>query len=207
MHTRDSLIHTPSHHIWPHNHMTHGRDYAAGHGGQSPGSKSMPSTLEDHDHLFHHPIDTIEQAISQYQWPMDRTSEAEMTVQMPGRWCDYSLFINWSENAHAVQFTCAFDMRVGKERRGPLYELLALANEQLWLGHFTLWGDDGLPMFRHSLPLKGSDGPSHDQIMDVIETALYECERFFPAFQYVIWGGRPAREAVEAAMIETAGEA
>ena len=167
----------------------------------------MPSILRADDHSFSHPIDAVEHTISHYEWPMDRTSDAEMTVQLPGKWCDYSLFINWSENAHTVQFTCTFDMRVQKERRAALYELLSLINEQLWLGHFTILGDEGLPMFRHSLPLKGTDGPSPEQVADVVETALYECERFFPAFQYVVWGGRTAPEAVQAAMIETVGEA
>ncbi|MCK5446351.1 MAG: YbjN domain-containing protein [Rhodospirillaceae bacterium] len=163
--------------------------------------------MRDTQQMFRHPIDLIEHTISHYDWPMDRTSDAEMTVQLPGRWCDYSLFINWSENANTVQFTCAFDMRVQTEKRAQLYELLALANEQLWLGHFTVFGEECLPMFRYSLPLKGADIPSPDQVVDVVETALYETERFYPAFQYVIWGGRSAKEAVASAMIETVGEA
>lgn len=167
----------------------------------------MPSSLRDTENYLSHPIDAIENTISRYEWPMDRTSDAEMTVQLPGRWCDYSLFINWSESAQAIQFTCAVDMRVQKDHRAQMYELLALINEQLWLGHFTIWSEDGMPMFRHSLPLKGSNGLSPEQVADVVETALYECERFFPAFQYVVWGGRTAVDAVQAAMIETVGEA
>jgi hypothetical protein len=41
----------------------------------------------------------------------------------------------------------------------------------------------------------------------MVETALLECERFYPAFQYVIWGGKQAPDAIEAAMIDTVGEA
>ena len=37
--------------------------------------------------------------------------------------------------------------------------------------------------------------------------ALSECERFFPAFQFVIWGGKGASEALDASMFETMGEA
>ncbi len=37
--------------------------------------------------------------------------------------------------------------------------------------------------------------------------ALTECERFYPAFQLVIWGGKTPDEAVTAAMIEPMGEA
>jgi len=38
-------------------------------------------------------------------------------------------------------------------------------------------------------------------------TALDSCERYYPAFQFVIWAGKPARDALEAAMFETAGQA
>jgi len=86
-------------------------------------------------------------------------------------------------------------------------ELLMLANETLWLGHFTIWIDEGLPMFRHALPLRGAKVPTIGQIQDMVETALYECERFYPAFQFVIWGGRSAKEAMAAALLETVGEA
>ena len=44
-----------------------------------------------------------------------------------------------------------------------------------------------------------------EQMEDLVETALIECEKFYPAFQYVIWGGKTASEAIAAAMIETAG--
>ena len=38
-------------------------------------------------------------------------------------------------------------------------------------------------------------------------TALNSCERYFPAFQFVIWAGKSAREAMDSAMFETSGEA
>jgi len=88
-----------------------------------------------------------------------------------------------------------------------VHELLAIINEKLWLGHFGMWADEGLPMFRTTLPLRGHNGVTVEQAEDLVETAIIECERFYPAFQYVIWGGKTALEAVEAAMIDTVGEA
>ena len=35
-----------------------------------------------------------------------------------------------------------------------MHELLALINEKMWLGHFGMWEDEGLPMFRHALLLQ-----------------------------------------------------
>ena len=42
---------------------------------------------------------------------------------------------------------------------------------------------------------------------DLLETAIGECERFYPAFQFALWGGKKPHEAMEAAMLETVGEA
>jgi len=159
------------------------------------------------DVLQHHPMDVVEQTVGLYEWQTERSCDTEIAVQVPGKWCDYSMYFTWSENAEALQLTCAFDMRIHKSKRAAVHELLMLANENLWLGHFTLWVDEGLPMFRHALPLRGAEAPTIEQIQDMVETALYECERFYPAFQYVIWGGHSAEQAMAAALLETVGEA
>ncbi len=154
-----------------------------------------------------HPLDIIERLVDNNDWMFDRRSEQELAVQAPGRWCDYSLYFAWNDTMDAMHFTCAFDMRVPDERRSPVHDLIVFINEKLWLGHFGLWQDEGLPMFRHALPLRGLRGASPEQMEDLVDTAILECERFYPAFQYVIWGGKTAHEAVEAAMIDTVGEA
>ena len=153
------------------------------------------------------PLDVVEQVMNANHWSSNRRDDQELTAQVPGRWCDYSLFFAWNEDVDAIHFTCAFDVRVPTRRLGPVYELLALINERLWLGHFGMWSEEGLPLFRHSLPLRGGGGPSVEQMEDLLDTGIRECERFYPAFQYVIWGGKTAGEAVEVAMVETVGEA
>ena len=153
------------------------------------------------------PLDVIEHVVSANDWMFDRCSDQEMAVQAPGRWCDYSLYFAWNEEMGAMHFTCAFEMRIAAERRHCVHELLALINERLWLGHFTIWHDEGLPMFRAALPLRGTHGPSIEQMEDLMDAAIGECERFFPAFQYVIWGGRSAADAIAEAMIDVQGEA
>jgi len=88
-----------------------------------------------------------------------------------------------------------------------LFELLALANERLWIGHFGMDPDDGMPLFRHSVLLRGAPGASAESLEDMIDIAITECERFYPAFQFVLWGGKTPTEALEAAMLECVGEA
>ena len=41
----------------------------------------------------------------------------------------------------------------------------------------------------------------------LIESAIDECERFYPVFQFVLWGGKSPKDALAAALIETQGEA
>ena len=41
----------------------------------------------------------------------------------------------------------------------------------------------------------------------LLSTALDASERYFPAYQFVVWAGKSAREALDAAMFKTAGEA
>ena len=37
--------------------------------------------------------------------------------------------------------------------------------------------------------------------------AIHACERYYPAFQFVVWAGKTASEAMSAAMFDTEGEA
>ena len=67
--------------------------------------------------------------------------------------------------------------------------------------------DDGMPLFRHALLLRGTPGASSESLEDLVDIAITECERFFPAFQFVLWGGKSPRDALDAAMLECVGEA
>jgi hypothetical protein len=42
---------------------------------------------------------------------------------------------------------------------------------------------------------------------DLVDIAVAECERFFPSFQFLLWGGKTPAEAVAASMLDTVGEA
>ena len=77
----------------------------------------------------------------------------------------------------------------------------------MWLGHFDVTPDSQSPAFRQGVLLRGASGASVEQIEDLVDIALSECERFYPAFQLVIWGGKSAEEAMATAMIEPIGEA
>lgn len=152
------------------------------------------------------PIDEIERIASGRDWIFDRPTDLEMAAEIPGQWGDYGLYVTWSEELRAVHVSCALDLRVPDGRQGDVQVLLSLLNERLWLGHFALWRDEGLPMFRQTVQV-GRLGIDREILEGLVEVAVAECERFYPAFQFVIWGGMAADEAVAAAMLDVAGEA
>ena len=53
----------------------------------------------------------------------------------------------------------------------------------------------------------GDASLSLDLTETLIESAIDECERFYPVFQFVLWGGKTPAEALAASLIETRGEA
>jgi len=153
------------------------------------------------------PLDVLEQIVSANEWAFERRSDSEMAAEAPGKWCDYGLYFSWSHEISAMAFSCAFDLKVPAEARAKLFELLALANEKLWIGHFGIDSEDGVPVFRHSVLLRGAPGASAESLEDMVDIALTECERFFPAFQFVLWGGKSPADALQAAMLDCVGEA
>jgi len=164
-------------------------------------------TIEEYVSQTANPLDQMEAIAHSNEWGFDRRSSEELSIEIPGRWCDFSLYFAWSDDISALHFSCAFDMRVPDNRRNDILHLLALINEKMWLGYFGLWEEEGLPLFRHTTLLRGTECASLAQLEDLVEIATAECDRFYPAFQFVIWGGKTAKEAVEAAMIDTIGEA
>ena len=165
----------------------------------------MSTTALSHDAAAN-PLDIMEQIISANDWAFDRRSDSEMAAEAPGRWCDYGLYFCWSHEISAMHFTCAFDLKVPEKRRSALYELLALANERLWIGHFDLWPDDGTIVFRHAMIFPDAMA-SASQCEALLNLALEACEHYYPAFQFVLWGGKSAEEAVAAAILECQGQA
>jgi hypothetical protein len=157
--------------------------------------------------LARNPLDLLEEIVGANDWPHERASGDELAVEISGRWCDYRLFFMWQEDMSALHFTCLFESRVGIDRRAEIHHLLALINEKLWLGHYDLSSEESTPMFRHTLLLRGAGAASVEQLEDLVDVAVSESDRYYPAFQFVIWGGKSADDAMAAALIEVAGSA
>jgi hypothetical protein len=154
-----------------------------------------------------HPLDVVERLASLRDWIFDRADADEMSVSVAGRWTEYHVAFTWIEDVEALHVACAFDLKVPERRRQEVLQLISRLNEQLWVGHFDLWSTEHVVMFRHALLLAGGAEPTHAQCEMMLKASVEACERYFQAFQFVIWAGKTAREALDAVLFETEGEA
>ncbi len=153
------------------------------------------------------PVDQIERIAAHNQWAFDRDDEDEISIAVTGNWTDYNVAFTWLSDIEALNVACAFDLKVPQARRGDALTLIALINEQLWIGHFDIWPQDGLVMFRHAILLTGGAALNASQCQAALSNAVTACERYYQAFHFVVWAGKNGREALETAMLETKGEA
>lgn len=159
------------------------------------------------------PLDMLEHYFGAHGWSFERQGEEEITARVDGSWTTYQLRALWREDERVLQFIAMPDIKAPENRRAAIHETLSLINEQLWIGHFEMWSADGTILFRHASMLGGSSDGGEDpalslaQTETLVEAAIDECERYYPAFQFVLWGGKTPKEALEAALIDTVGEA
>jgi hypothetical protein len=153
------------------------------------------------------PVDLVEHLADLNDWTFERLCEEEITVIQKGMWADHHVSFTWIEQENALHLTCGFDCKVPKARMQDIMALLTLINNHLWLGHFGLWEKEGLVLYRSTL-LFGPDADlSPDQCDRMLSVAIEACDRYYQAFQFVIWAGQTPEEALGHALFETAGEA
>ena len=164
--------------------------------------------FEDHMGDAAEPLDMFEQCCMARGWAVERESEEELLVALPGSWGAYQVRILWRQDDALVQMAAMLDVRAPDTKRAVIYETLGLINERLWLGHFDMWASEGEILFRHAMPLD-PDSPAlvPAQALELLEIALEECERYYPVFQFVLWAGKRPHDALDLALLDPVGEA
>ena len=165
------------------------------------------SLVEFTEEMRGNPLDVVERLALTNDWSFERAGEDEIAILVRGKWADYRVSYTWMDDIEALHLACAFEFKVPDHCRTDVQHLLTLINEQMWIGHFDVWAKDGLVMFRHALVLSGGVTATDGQCEAVLSTALDACERYYPAYQFVVWAGKTARQALDAAMFNTVGHA
>jgi hypothetical protein len=154
-----------------------------------------------------HPVDVVERLAAVNEWAFDRAEVDEISILVSGDFANYDVAFTWLPEIESLHVSCSFDLKSPPHKRAAIGELMQLINEQLWLGHFDLWSQQDIVMFRHSLCLAGGARASDAQCGAVVKAAVDACETYFQAFQFVQWANRGPREAIALAAFETRGAA
>jgi hypothetical protein len=153
------------------------------------------------------PVDLIEFVADTNDWSFERSADDELAMTVGGKWADYRVSFAWMEEFEAVHLSCAFDLKIPSARINEVIKLIAHINGEVLLGHFDIWQNADIVIFRQSLLLSGGVEPTGRQVEVLLSSALEACEAYYQAFQFVVWSGMDAQSAVSAVMFETVVEA
>jgi len=152
-------------------------------------------------------LDIVEQALLAASWTCERSEEGVIHCTAESRWGDCNGMFVWRDEPAAIHFSVTQDLRAPDGKHAQISELLRKFNERLWLGHFDYWSEDGVAVFRHTIPMNDRVAPDAGEISAVLAAAVEAAEQFLPAFNFVVWAGKAPEEAVAAVLFDTAGEA
>ena len=154
-----------------------------------------------------HPIDIVENLASHHDWDFDRIADDQIAMAVEGQWRTYSLTLAWSDYDETLRLVCSFEMEPPEAKVPQLYELINHMNDQCWAGAFSYWPEHKLTLYRYGLVLSGGQMATPEQVDAIVQAAVSNCERYYPAIQLMVWGERPAKEAMQVAIAEAYGRA
>jgi hypothetical protein len=153
------------------------------------------------------PLDVVEHVLTAENLDFDRSDDGDLAFSLAGDWKDYELWFAWRPEADCLQLCLSLDMRAGKQKRSKANELVSIINPRVWLGHFEIWADEGEIVFRNAIALPSGERPTLAQAASMIDAAVEAADRFFPAFDFLLKGGKSPADAMAACMFETVGQA
>lgn len=158
-----------------------------------------------------HPIDAFAEIIEAHEWPYERDEQSEIAMSIGGGWSVYSMVFRWTQNDEVLQLMCGFeaDMIAGRapHKDGSMKALVGLINQHLPIGHFEFTPEDNWIVYRNGVLLKGAAPLTGGQCEDHFEIMISACDRFYPAFQFVLTADMTPEDALKGALMETEGQA
>ncbi len=153
------------------------------------------------------PIDVVETIFARRSYELERRTPDEIVIEVQGKWNNMLLFFSWERNMNCIHMSCLMDIENNLADRSKIFELLALINEQLWVGHFSYWTEQNLPVFKHSLFLNNEYDTLENSLARLIDIAVKECERMYPVFKVVLTKGMEPKDALFPILMQTVGQA
>jgi hypothetical protein len=170
----------------------------------------MTDAIEFHQpHIEANPLDRIEEILIANDWTYNRLTMEELSITMHGENGEYNIVMNWFETKHALKLCCQIQNEIPQEKLSEAILISTEINQSLFAGHFSIPRDEALPCFYYSAFFKDEASIGDTDYLEwIMHTALDQCERFAPLFQ---WLGTPSSNLnagdLSLVLMETAGRA
>lgn len=144
----------------------------------------------------YNPIDDVECLFASRNQQTERRNSNEVVVEIAGKWDNMLLFFAWEESMRCLHISCLMNLEPDNVSTPSIFELLALINEDLWVGYFSYWEETKMPVFKHSVFIDEDEINLNGKLSQIINIAITECERAYPIFHAVLKQNIEPRKAL-----------
>lgn len=138
---------------------------------------------------------------------VEKVADSEISTEINDFPTPFQFSTMYNEELNSLMVSCHIRHTIPQEKYTSVIELLSRLNTSIWMGHYELAPEDDLVGYRYTLNLAGVKYPTDEQVDSMIDAAIVECVRIYPALKFILVDGKSASEAAVAAMMETVGEA
>ena len=153
------------------------------------------------------PIELVARFVVRQDWFLKQTKAGSVLVDVPGQWGNYQLSVDWQDELQTLCVEITLDLLFDDVSVPRLETLLSDLNSHLFMGHFRLTADQRQVQLHYVLPLRGAGGATPEQIEDVVDILLGQCEQAAPAFAQLVFTPDQPASSARLVMAPVAGQA
>ena len=172
------------------------------------GPMDTPQPEEDDSSIALDPLDVVERVLAAENLTFDRTEDGDLAFALAGDWKDYELWFAWRPEADCLQLCLShrLDAPTIPARAAPtswsIWSTSGSGSAISRSGPTTARSSSATPW-----PCRTASGRRLAQAASMIDAAMEAADRFYPAFDFLLAGGKTPDEAMAACMFETVGQA
>ena len=149
-----------------------------------------------------HPVDLAEMFAESMGWAFERENDDQLVIEREGMWRLYTVVFDWRQSQELLTVRNHLELNVPEHKTGQLLDVINRANVLCLGGCFSLLLERETIVYSRSHTLAGDAALTLEQLDSLVSDSISQCEVYYPAFQMVTLGIRPAESAIEAAIVE-----
>ena len=153
------------------------------------------------------PIDFIEEYVLNDEIEKFRDSNDEIVIFSKGVWKNYDINFKWDSAQKIIKVSTNFEISKKNRINKSIYSLISDVNKRANVGFFNYCAEHNAIFFNYKISIKAQDFISVEQIKNIIDIVIDECDRFFPVFFVFFYKKQDPIHALDIALLDTVGEA